>query len=224
MSFSTSCLGSRDHGRFGCALACCVASWVLASEPQPRAKAWSPLGAGCRGMEQPTGPAVLIAVAFSTLIRLLLQGRARRPAHDRMHARLRPRRIGDERKVPAQLDHAGEVATLVPSAADRIDGRFVNNKHRRRRGVHTSRTGQRIPSRVVCCPYEHGTDRQVAAATDARAQAPSALAFRSCSSGLSPPGTRPFCWRRSAPPRRLPDCVPCGPGDPSPPGCRGRRP
>jgi len=40
--------------------------------------------------------------------------------------------IGDEREVPAQLDHAGQLAPVLAGLADRKGGCFIDDEHGRR--------------------------------------------------------------------------------------------
>jgi hypothetical protein len=94
----------------------------------PVGSPWSPV----------TGPRSLGVSASLLSFRsrgLLIRRGARPPAHNGPDAEPCPLVVGDERKVPAQLDDAGQLAALFPGPADRRGGLLVNDEHARSLGV-----------------------------------------------------------------------------------------
>jgi len=69
--------------------------------------------------------------AKSDVRRRFRRGRGRRPAHDHMRAQPRTGVVGDEREVPAQFDHAGQLAPVLARSADRTGGCFIDGEHRK---------------------------------------------------------------------------------------------
>lgn len=48
--------------------------------------------------------------------------------------------------MPARLDDAGQLATFMPSAADRFGGHFIDDEHAMRLGAHTVPASHRQPA------------------------------------------------------------------------------
>ena len=69
-----------------------------------------------------------------------IQGGSRRPADDDPHAPPRVLAVRDGREAPAQLDHGGQLAALMPGVADRGRGLLVHDEHAGSLRKHTVRT------------------------------------------------------------------------------------